>query len=381
MIYFDHAATGLPKSESVINAVACAMRYCGNPGRGINEASMAGDRALYNCRNELSKTFNALPENCILTKNTTEALNYAIKGFIDSQKDGFSVLISGFEHNAVTRILKCSKYKNKIKVFTFNADLFDDRKTIENFKNAITPDVKLAILTHASNVCGRIFPIKELVVAAKNASVTVITDAAQTAGITEVASGSYGDIICLPGHKCLYGPSGTGAMIIHQDYRGTLMPLLHGGTGVLSTNVNMPDFYPERFEAGTMNAPAYAGLCQALKEKKRYDKKPVSKIFKFLLNELNRIKGITVIGAPESGCESLWAPIILFNVWGRGSYEVAESLSNEGFALRGGLHCAPSAHKALGTLKTGGIRLSIGRGNTVKQAEALIDAITRKVSG
>lgn len=380
MIYFDHAATGMPKSEGVINAVASAMRYCGNPGRGIYELSAAGDRALFDCRNALAKHFGTTPENCILTKNTTEALNMAVMGYINNQKEKIKVICSGYDHNAVTRILHSAKIQNKIDIVYFESDLFDDKKTVESFKNTLTDDVSLALLTHASNVCGRIFPVKALTEIAKSKGITVITDIAQTAGNTDIKAGVHGDILCLPGHKGFYGPAGTGAMIISKNFNFPLAPFSYGGTGILSIDKNMPEMLPERFEAGSLNAPAYAGLCRAIKESDQKDKKLTEKVFKYLLGELKNMKNITVIGAPESGTEALWMPIILFNIWGYDSEEAAEMLARENIAVRGGLHCSPQAHRTLGTLKTGGVRISIGRGNTMVHAKALIDTLARKVT-
>ena len=380
MIYFDHAATGMPKSEGVINAVASAMRFCGNPGRGSYELSSAGDRVLFNCRNELAKYFDTSPENCVLTKNTNEALNLAIKGYVLGAKKKIHILVSDFDHNAVARVIYNLKQEDKIRVTVFKSDLFDDKKTIENFENSITADTSLAVLTHASNVCGRIFPVKEMVKAAKSRGITVITDIAQTAGILDIKAGEYGDILCLPGHKGLYGPAGTGAMVMAREFDKELHPLIHGGTGIMSADMKMPAPPPERFEAGSLNAPAYAGLCTALKELNSRDKKLTQKIYKYLLNELKNMKRITVIGAPDEDKTENWVPIILVNLWGYHSQEAAEMLAEENIAVRGGLHCAYKAHKKLGTLKTGGLRISLGRGNTMVHAKALIDTLARKVS-
>ncbi len=380
MIYFDHAATGMPKSEGVINSVTSAMRFCGNPGRGSYELASAGDRALFDCRNELAREFGSPPENCVLTKNTTEALNIAIKGYVFSQKEPVHVLVSDFDHNAVSRIIYDLKQKEKIKVTVFESDLFDDKKTVQNFENSITEKTSLAVFTHASNVCGRIFPVKEMRKIAKSYGITVITDIAQTAGILDISTDDHGDIICLPGHKGLYGPAGTGAMIVSKDFDIEMHPILHGGTGILSADMKMPAFLPERFEAGSLNAPAYAGLRTALREKHTKDKKLAQKIYKYLLSELKNMKGVTVIGAPEKNREDDWVPIILINLWGYNSEEAAEILAKENIAVRGGLHCAYKAHKKLGTLKTGGVRISIGRGNTMVHAKALIDTLARKMT-
>ncbi|MBO7162126.1 MAG: aminotransferase class V-fold PLP-dependent enzyme, partial [Clostridia bacterium] len=357
-----------------------AMRFCGNPGRGSYELASAGDRTLFDCRNELAHEFGALPENCVLTKNTTEALNIAIKGYVLAKKELVHVLVSDFDHNAVSRIIYDLKQREKIKVTVFESDLFDDKKTVQNFENSITEKTSLAVFTHASNLCGRIFPVKEMRKIAKSRGITVITDIAQTAGILDINTEDYGDIICLPGHKGLYGPAGTGAMIISRDFDSQLYPLLHGGTGILSADMKMPSFLPERFEAGSLNAPAYAGLCTALKEKDMKNKKLTQKIYKYLLSELKNMKGITVIGAPEEKQEENWVPIILINLWGYNSEEAAEMLAKENIAVRGGLHCAYKAHKKLGTLKTGGVRISIGRGNTMVHAQALIDTLARKTT-
>ncbi len=380
MIYFDHAATGLPKSEGVINAVVSGMQYFGNAGRGLYDHSTAADRAVFNCRNNLAKLFNTTPENCILTKSCTEALNIAVKGFITAKKGKIGIITSDYNHNAVTRIFYDKSIKEKINLKTFKCDLFNDKKTTENFKNALSEDISLAVLTHASNVCGRIFPVKEMVSAAREKGITVITDVAQTVGHENITAGEYGDILCLPGHKGLYGPVGTGSMVIAKGFKTPLSPLLHGGTGIMSVDKKMPLIYPERFEAGTLNAPAYAGLATAIYESKESDKKTSQKIFKYLLAELKNMKNITVIGAPEVGNENKWVPIILFNVWGHDCETVSEMLAKENFALRAGLHCAPDAHAALGSIKTGGVRLSIGRGNTMVQAKGLIDTLARKVA-
>lgn len=380
MIYFDHAATGMPKSEGVVNAVASAMRFCGNPGRGSYELAHAGDRALFDCRNELAHEFGALPENCVLTKNTTEALNIAIKGYVLAKKELVHVLVSDFDHNAVSRIIYDLERSNKIKATVFESHLSDDKITLRNFENAITEKTALAVFTHASNVCGKIFPVKEMRKIAKSRGITVITDIAQTAGILDINADDYGDIICLPGHKSLYGPAGTGAMIISSGFDGQLYPLLHGGTGILSADMKMPKSAPERFEAGSLNAPAYAGLHAALKEKDGINKKLPQKIYKYLLGELKNMKGVTVIGAPDEDNEEYRVPIILINLWGYHSQEAAEMLAKENIAVRGGLHCAYKAHKKLGTLKTGGVRISIGRGNTMVHAKALIDILAGKMS-
>ena len=186
--------------------------------------------------------------------------------------------------------------------------------------------------------------------------------------------------MCSSDLKGLDGPAGTGAMIISRDFDSQLYPLLHGGTGILSADMKMPSFLPERFEAGSLNAPAYAGLCTALKEKDMKNKKLTQKIYKYLLSELKNMKGITVIGAPEEKQEENWVPIILINLWGYNSEEAAEMLAKENIAVRGGLHCAYKAHKKLGTLKTGGVRISIGRGNTMVHAQALIDTLARKTT-
>ena len=380
MIYFDHAATGLPKSEGVINAVENGMRFFGNPGRGIYNLAAAGDRAIFECRKALAEKFNTLPQNCILTKNTTEALNIAIKGFINGRKEKTNVLFSNYDHNAVVRIFYSDTIKRKINIYTFESHLFDDNKTLESFKKALGHKPDLVVLTHASNVCGRIFPLERMVAEAKNTGATVITDIAQTAGSIDISAGAHGDILCMPGHKGFYGPAGTGAMIVSKDFSVPLTPLSDGGTGILSAYKEMPDILPERFEAGSINAPCFAGLEKAVKEEKHKDKKLAKKIYTYLLSELRNIKGVTVIGAPEKGMEHLWMPIILINLWGFHCEEVAEYLAEKNIAVRSGLHCSPNAHKSLGTIKTGGVRISIGRGNTFADADKLLDAVARKVT-
>ncbi len=381
MIYFDHAATGFPKSEAVISAVANAMRISGSAGRGSHGYAEKSGELLYECRTALADEFGAQPENCVLTKNCTESLCIAVKGFIMRNKGKCVVVAGDFDHNSVTRPLYAMEKAGKARIKRFTPSLESDGETLERFEKAVSGGASLAVITHASNVCGRIFPLREMYSAAARRGVTVIVDAAQTAGHIPIRlDEDCADILCLPGHKGLYGPSGTGAMIFRSGFDKLPDALLEGGTGIRSIERSMPPLPPERYEAGTVNTPAFAGLAQALKERispepDGYRTDGEDEIYRFLIEELGKTDGIRLIGAPKSGNTEKWTKILLLTRKGESSEQTARYLAEKGFAVRGGLHCAPGAHRRLGTLGSGAVRISVGRGNTIRQAEELISAL------
>ena len=251
MIYFDAAATTLQKPPQVSRAVAFSMAHYASPGRGGHPPAMQASEAVYACRQELAAMFEAKPQNVMFTLNATHALNLAIRTLVSP---GDEVVISGFEHNAVVRPLHMLGTKVKIA----GRRLFDAEDLVSEFRAAITKDTKAVICTHVSNVFGFILPIAEIAELCKERQVPLILDCSQSAGIEPVSLCDTGAaFLCMPGHKSLYGPQGTGVLVASEPVK----PLLCGGTGSLSENAGMPDFNPDAGEAGTHNVPGSWRAC------------------------------------------------------------------------------------------------------------------------
>jgi len=352
VIYLDNGATSLYKPRTVEKAMIHALHVCANPGRGGHAAADRAARVVYDCRCVAGKMFGCQPEQVVFTKNCTEGLNVAIRSLV---KPGANVVISGFEHNAVTRPL----YALNAKISIAGRRLFDPEDTVEKFEISLKKGVDAAIFTHCSNVFGYILPVEEIASLCRKYRVPFVIDAAQSAGILPVSLDGFGaDFIAMPGHKGLLGPQGTGLLLCGR----TPNPLLQGGTGSLSALQDMPDFLPDRGEAGTLNVPGIAGLAAGMRyvchrgvDEIRKSETQAARICGTTLQKMGfrvfmgKDQIGTVSFVPRHDCE-----------------EVAERLATHGIAVRGGLHCAPLAHESAGTLSTGTIRLSFG----AQQAES-----------
>lgn len=372
MIYLDNAATGFPKSNAVLLAMQDAFAGCGNPSRGSHAPAQNADRVLFRCRQLLAERFGSTPENVILTKNATEALNIAIKGLYHP---GGEVLTSTLEHNAVMRPLHALRSAQAITLKQFRVDLADDAVTVENFRIAAGGRAGMAVVTHASNVCGRVLPIREMRRAIRRDDFLLIVDASQTAGHLPIDIRALGaDVLCLPGHKGLYGPMGTGALICNPNRVPYFRTLIEGGSGIDSRAPGMPEVLPERLEAGTPNVYGIAGLAAALEEFRFPEREHA--LYRRLLQELRQKKGIRLYGAPADDADAKrFVPVLLFNREGVDCEALAEQLAERGIAVRAGLHCAPAAHRALGTLETGGVRVSLGRSTTAGELQTFLNAL------
>ena len=358
MIYLDHGATSFPKPLSVRRAMQDALIRCANPGRGSHPAAMAAARVVYDCRDAAAKLFHCQPEQVVLTSNCTHGLNIAIRTLV---KPGDRVLISGFEHNAVVRPL----YALGAKITVAGRRLFDWEDTLENFEQGLRTAPKVAVFTHVSNVFGYILPLEEMVALCRQYGVPVIVDAAQSAGSMELNFDRLGvDFVAMPGHKGLLGPQGTGVLLCGRGGD----PLVFGGTGSDSIRREMPDYLPERLEAGTVNVPGIAGLAAGL----RY----VSHIGVDVIGARERTQavklvkglqklGLTVYSGPDQSGTVSFVP--------RGDCEeLGEKLAQRGIAVRAGLHCAPLAHESAGTLDTGTVRISFGHDASAVQTQAIL---------
>lgn len=369
LVYLDNAATLYPKSKGVFAAMQAAFFGCGNGGRGGHPLSFAAAETVYGCREKLAALFGTVPEKVVLCSGATLALNMAIKGVAPV---GGAVLCSNLEHNAVLRPLYALAAAGRIRQDFFAPSFVNTEKTVSNFAAALRADTKLAVFTHASNVCGMCLPVKELCALAKERGAITVVDCAQTAGHIPVDIKDMGaDIICLAGHKGMGGPMGIGAMIINPKFALRINTFIEGGTGMASRERAMPPILPERLEAGTANITGIAGLSAACDEL-RLDEKEQGALRQYLLEGLRSIRGVQVYGADS---DAPYVPMVLFNVKGQSADTVAEKLAARGICVRGGLHCAPLAHAALGTGRYGAVRASLGRYNTALDCGQLLAAV------
>ena len=369
MIYFDNAATTFPKSNAVINAVAEAMKNCGNSGRSGHIYALNAAETVYNCRKKLAHLFNTRPELVIFTSSATEALNMAIKG---TNRAGGVTLVSSMEHNAVMRPINTLRRRGETVLKQFLVDTERDDVTCENF-SAVARSATNIVVTHASNVCGKILPIERIKSIAPEDAVFIL-DASQTAGHRELDIVALGvDIICIPAHKGLCGPMGVGALIINPYSDIIIDTFIEGGTGTNSKSYEMPEEYPERLEAGTMNIGGIAGLSAALDEFELSEREYA--VYDYLVSSMSEMVDITLHGISRGRNKKEYVPVVLFNKRGSDCESVADRLSELGVAVRAGFHCAPNAHKTLGTYETGGVRISLSKYNTQSEAELFLDIL------
>ena len=362
MIYLDYGATSFHKPSAVYRAVERAMRTCANPGRGGYSAAMEASRVVYGCREEAAKLFGCQPEQAALTTSCTHGLNIAIRSIV---KPGSRVVISGFEHNAVTRPLHAIHAQIKVA----GRKLFDWDDTLEQFDQALK-EADAAVFTHVSNVFGYILPVEEMAALCRTRGIPFVIDAAQSAGALPVNLNALGaDFIAMPGHKGLLGPQGTGLLLCKDSAE----PLLYGGTGSASIQQTMPQDLPERLEAGTLNVPGYAGLTEGLRYLNRTG---VKRIFDMEHRQLKRcISGLQKLGMRVFAGEHQAGTVSFLT--GMDCEEAAQLLAQQGIAVRAGLHCAPFAHESAGTLETGTVRVSFGHDAFDSQTDACLRAATK----
>lgn len=363
MIYFDAAATTLQKPAAVERAMREAMAHFASPGRGGHKPAMLASQAVYACRQEAAGLFEAKPEEIVFTMNATHALNLAIHTLV---RPGDRVVISGFEHNAVWRPL----VQIGADIQIAGRKLFDRADTLESFRAAVTPETKAVVCTHVSNVFGYILPIEEIAALCHARGVPLVVDCSQSAGILPVSLKKlHAAFLCMPGHKSLYGPQGTGILVCGRQ----VWPLLAGGTGSLSQSSAMPDFLPDAGEAGTHNVPGICGLCEGIRFVKNVGPEAIaaheSMLAQLLTAELSQVRGARVYhGAHQAG-------VVSFLLEQEDVEQTAKRLAARDMALRAGLHCAPVAHESAGTLTSGTVRASFSVFNTAREVHALAKAL------
>lgn len=366
MVYLDNGATSFPKPPCVHQAVADAMERCANPGRGGHDGAKAAAEVVYRCRETAAELFRCLPEQAVFTLNCTHGLNVAIRTLV---KPGMKVVVSGFEHNAVTRTL----HGTGARVVVAGRRLFDPEDTLRQWDQALRRGARAAVFTHVSNVFGYILPVEQMARMCRRRGIPFIIDAAQSAGALPLDAQALGaDFIAMPGHKGLLGPMGTGLLLCARRPA----PLLMGGTGSESVRQRMPDFLPDRGEAGTLNVPGIAGLCAGMRFV--LERTPAA-----IGIRQQRVAARAARMLEDAGMEVFAGEHQLGTVSFRCGLDcetAAQRLNGEGIALRAGLHCAPLAHRSAGTLDTGTIRVSFGHDASQTQVDALEQAVRKCLS-
>lgn len=371
MIYLDSAATTLQKPPSVALASARAINTLSSPGRGGHRAAMMAAQTAYACREEAATLFHVPnPEQVVFTFNATHALNIAIKSLVSP---GSRVVVSGYEHNAVTRPLHSIP---AVELHVAKAPLFEPDAMEEAFYKEIAKGADVVICNHVSNAFGTILPIEAIGALCYRRGIPFIVDASQSAGILPIDFSNLGAaFVAMPGHKGLYGPQGTGLLLCGSM---TAKPLMEGGTGSESMNQSMPLFLPDRLEAGTHNIAGIAGLLEGLRYLRRRGIDSVysheQNLIGILGEELKKLPGVEVFSSKSLEKQT---GVLSFRIKGCDCEEMGERLGDAGFALRAGLHCAPLAHETAGTLDTGTIRASVSIFNTESEVLQLAAALEK----
>ena len=361
MIYLDSAATTFRKPPAVAAAVRHAMDTMSSPGRGGYPAAMEAAEMVFSCRTELAELFGVQnPERIVFTMNATHALNLALKSLVNR---GDRVVISGYEHNAVTRPLRAVGAD----IAVARAPLFHPEAVEEAFDHLITAETRAVVCSHVSNVFGFIQPVERVAEICGRRGVPLVVDASQSAGILPLNLQTlHAAFVAMPGHKGLYGPQGTGVLICREDV--DTKPLMEGGTGSLSLQQEMPEFLPDRLESGTHNVPGIAGLLAGVRHVRRRGVESIClkerSLTLWLAEELERVPGLRVFFEPGLGNQTGVLSVV---PEGMDVERIGAVLAENGVAVRAGIHCAPLAHDSAGTLKTGTVRISVSDLNTLEE--------------
>lgn len=378
MIYLDNAATTFPKPKSVIEKVNYSLINLGaNPGRGGYEMSMRTSEAIYECRKTAQRFFNVPGvERVIFTFNCTHAINMALKGIL---KRGDHVILTNIEHNAVIR---CVNKLKEIGVTNSIAQVepCNDALTLQRIESLVRHNTRVIVCTHASNVFGIRMPIEQIGLMCKRHGILFVVDAAQTAGVLPIDMKRMNiSALCVPGHKGLYGPMGTGMLMLNEGVN--IQSLIQGGTGSNSASLVQPEELPEALESGTVNTSGIIGLNAGMEfvmncgidRIRAHESRLITKCYDYL----HRNPKIRLY-MPKFD-NRFFVPLLSFNVENMSSFDVASQLGSHDIAVRAGLHCAPLAHKAFGTFEIGTVRICPGIFTTDSDIQAFkmaMDKIT-----
>ncbi len=379
-IYFDNAATSWPKPQTVMNRMIDFNNNIGsNPGRSGHHLSVEAGRVLYEARELAAELFGIDdPLRIALTSNVTHSLNIVLRGYL---KPGDHVITSSMEHNSVMRPLRELEQKG-VELSVVGCD-YAGRIDPEDLKKNIKSSTRMIVLTHASNVTGTLMPIGDAGRIAADHGILLCVDSAQTAGVIDIdVSKQNIDILCFTGHKGLLGPMGTGGFYLREGLEEVIEPLMSGGTGSMSEFETHPGFMPDRYEAGTPNAMGFAGLASGigfiLDTGIDAIRKREESLAGYFLSSLRERKGIRIYG-PDSINER--TSVVSFNIEGITPSEAAYIFDEEyGILSRPGLHCAPSAHRTIGTFPDGALRFSFGFFNNEEEITLSLKAIDKIIS-
>ncbi len=374
MIYFDNAATSWPKPPAVCDAVSECLRDAGgNPGRSGHRMSVAAARIVEGAREALAELFNARDSSQIVfTQNATHALNLALYGLLRS---GNHVVTTSAEHNSVMRPLRHLETLG-IEVTVVEASTREGTLDVDRVEAALRSGTRLLVTTHASNVTGTLAPVDELAALARQRGIPYLVDAAPTAGAIPIDVQELGiDMLAFSGHKGLLGPTGTGGLYIREGI--VLSPLMRGGTGSDSAYETQPDFLPDAYESGTLNVAGIAGLAAGVRFLSEIGIENVKahegQLVEQFLAGIEKIPGIVLYGPAAAAAR---CGVVSFNIDGAVSSEIGTILDQSfGIMARTGLHCAPSAHRGLGTFPTGTVRFSFGWFNTTAEVGLALEAL------
>ena len=375
-LYLDNAATSWPKPPEVARGMVRFLEETGaNPGRSGHRLSIEAARLVYETRVAIAELFGAEdPLRVVFGLNVTDGLNLALHGLL---RAGDHVITSSMEHNAVMRPLNELAHAGvQTTKVACNGDGSLDANLVEA---AIQSNTRLIVLNHASNVCGTILPVREVGQIARKHGLLFLLDSAQTAGVLPIDMEADGiDLLAFTGHKSLYGPMGTGGLIVGPRLTPSqLLPQRQGGTGSRSEKEVQPDFFPDRYESGTPNALGLAGLLAALNWLKEEGIEAIREreeaLCAELLAALGEIKGVELYGTRDASKQTA---TVAFNIRGMESSTVGLRLDEEfNILCRVGLHCAPSAHRSLGSFPDGNVRFGLGAFNSLEDVRFAVDAV------
>lgn len=377
-VYLDNGSTSFPKpkivSDSIYNYL---INIGGNPGRSNHSNALEANRSVYMTREKICNFFNYdKPENVIFTNNITSSLNILLNGII---KAGDHVITSSMEHNSVIRPLYNLKNSLNIDLDIVEANTLGIIN-VNNIKNLIKPNTKLIVITHASNVTGSIQPIKAIGDICKNKGIFFILDSAQSAGVLDINFKELSlNALAFTGHKSLLGPQGIGGFIIDDKLNEICNPLVVGGTGSLSHSLTQPNFLPDKFESGTLNIPGIVGLHEAIKFIESENLNTIyehnSYLRSYLIAGILNIPNYKIIGALDRKSATSCVSITHSKLDVSELSYILESEFN--INNRSGLHCAPLAHKTIGTFPNGTVRLSLSYFNTLEEIKYTIDCLNK----
>lgn len=372
-IYFDNGATSFPKPELVYGEIEKTMRNSSNPGRSGHKMALESSRIIYRTRELLAHLFSINdPLNIVFTQNCTDSLNLGIKGIL---KKGDHAITTSMEHNSVIRPLKTLEDRGIIELTIVEGNKMG-MVSCEDIEEAIRPNTKMIITIHSSNVVGTLLPISKIGDLARKHKIIYMVDAAQSAGIYDInVERTNIDLLAFPGHKGLLGPQGTGGLYIRKGL--VLETQREGGTGSQSELLSQPHVMPDRYEGGTLNTMGIAGLGAGVKfileEGLDNIRKQGENLSQYLIDGLSKIDNVIIYGTKDVNTQ---VPVVSINIGEADPSEISFILDNTyDIACRSGLHCAPLAHKTIGTFDRGTIRFSMGYFNTMEEADRVIKAV------